>query len=193
MPGPIGVYRPWWQKRLGSLAVAVVLLLVVLGRLANLGLEALWFQEMGELSVLTKRWTAESLLLLAGFLVAFAVLATNLVAAVRRSPAFRIMPRGDVNLNLVRFERRVPAIAFAIAAFLAMLFGSSLYHHWFVLLAFLKRVPYGVSEPIFGLDAGFYLFTLPVLVRLESWLMGLAVTALVLTATFFHGCMAGLS
>jgi hypothetical protein len=164
------------------LLVAAVLLLTVLGRVANLGVEALWFQEMGALSVLTKRWTAESLLLVAGFLVAFAVLATNLVAAVRRSPAFRMTPQGDVNLSLVRFERRMPAIAFAIAAFLAMLFGSSLYHHWFVFLAFLKRLPYGVSEPIFGLDASFYLFTLPALVRLESWLMGLAVTALVVTA-----------
>lgn len=46
-------------------------------------------------------------------------------------------------------------------------------------LAALNAVPFGVAEPAFGRDAGFYVFTLPVLSGLVGWAMGLVVATLV--------------
>lgn len=47
--------------------------------------------------------------------------------------------------------------------------------NWDVVLRFLYQVPYGASDPVFGKDIGFYLFSLPAYVALKNWLLLLVV------------------
>ena len=42
---------------------------------------------------------------------------------------------------------------------------------WDLILRFIYQVPYGQSDPLFGKDIGFYLFSLPVYVALKNWLL----------------------
>src|SRR2546426_6032807 len=164
-------------RRFVWLLVGALFLYILLGSGVRLAVEALWFHELGYLSVLETRLVSESLLGLAGFAAAFGALAATLLAAVRRSPGLRMSARGEVNLGLLQLERRVPQLALGVAALAALGFGSALADSWLTLQMFRHRVPYGTSDPVFGRDVGFYLFTLPVLRLALSWLMGLAVTA----------------
>ena len=44
------------------------------------------------------------------------------------------------------------------------------YNNWEVILRFFNKVPAGITEPVFGKDAGFYLFSLPFLDAIETLL-----------------------
>jgi uncharacterized membrane protein (UPF0182 family) len=52
------------------------------------------------------------------------------------------------------------------------------YSNWQVMLKFWFSVPVGVSEPVLGIDSGFYLFTLPFLDRIYSLLIILTVISI---------------
>jgi hypothetical protein len=72
-------------------------------------------------------------------------------------------------------DRRLRFGAAAIGTVAGALWG---YGAWDVILRFLHRVPAGIDEPILGLDAGFYLFTLPLL----DSLFALALTCTLIAA-----------
>ncbi len=110
--------------------------------------EMLWFNALGYGE---RFWTAVAAE--AGFFLAGAVVG-GLVVLV---------------LTLAVPDRRLRAAAAAVGAAAGGLWG---YSAWDVILRFVHRVSAGVSEPILGLDAGFYLFTLPLL----DSLYGLALT-----------------
>ena len=56
-------------------------------------------------------------------------------------------------------------------------------------LRFIRQAPYGQSDPLYGKDIGFYLFSLPAYVALKNWmLLTLALCALVAGAVYWaHG------
>jgi len=128
--------------------------------------EMLWFQALGYGG---RFWTAVAAE--AGLVVGGALLAGG---AVRLLTA-RLRPR----------RARLAATAFGL--FVGALWGRGA---WEVILLFLHRVPAGVSEPILGLDAAFYLFTLPfldVVYGLAFTVAGIAVVAAVVTAVLTAG------
>ena len=57
------------------------------------------------------------------------------------------------------------------AVLLGLLTASIELSNWEVVLRFLHQVPYGESDPVFGKDIGFYLFSLPAYVALKNWLL----------------------
>src|SRR5439155_17291942 len=54
------------------------------------------------------------------------------------------------------------------------------------LLAAIRQVPFGVAEPAFGRDAGFYVFTLPLLRFLVTWGLMLCLVGLIATAVGYY-------
>ena len=58
--------------------------------------------------------------------------------------------------------------------------------HWQTVLRFLNRVSVGIPDPILGLDAGFYLFTLPLLEALHGLLFTLSILALAVGFVSVH-------
>ncbi len=86
----------------------------------------------------------------------------------------RFVPRGR------RGPRRWAPIAGALVG------GLWGYQAWADVLIFMNRVPAKLTEPILGLDAGFYMFVLPLLDRVHALLLWIALLGLVaaLTARF---------
>jgi uncharacterized membrane protein (UPF0182 family) len=74
---------------------------------------------------------------------------------------------------LVYPRSTVRAIALALSVSLGLIMAS----HWGNVLQFLFSRPFHRSDPLFSLDIGFYIFTLPILQLLETWLAGLIVFA----------------
>ena len=85
----------------------------------------------------------------------------------------RIAQRGLVpNPLVVQFSagaaaadvtRLVRGLALPSALGLALLFGMGAAGSWLGVLQFLHRTPFGVTDPVFGRDVGYYVFTVPVI------------------------------
>lgn len=67
----------------------------------------------------------------------------------------------------------------AIALSFTVLFPWVLSHNWARVLQYFSPTSFNASEPLFGLDISFYIFSLPFWELLELWLMGLFLYAFV--------------
>ncbi|NJR66542.1 MAG: UPF0182 family protein [Leptolyngbyaceae cyanobacterium CRU_2_3] len=61
----------------------------------------------------------------------------------------------------------------AIAITFSILFGWLLSQQWAVVLQYQHPTSFNISEPLFGHDVGFYIFSLPLWESVELWLFGL--------------------
>lgn len=152
-------------------AIAALLLLVLLlgSAGARLYTDALWFGELGRSDIFRTRLLLTVLVRLVSGALAAVIVFTSLVLVLRRLGPVHVRRRYG-NLEIAEQIPR-PAV-FAISALLAVLAGwwlSGLQFGGDVPLfayAWLRRVPWGVSDPLFGFDLSFYVFTLPVLFRI---------------------------
>ena len=101
----------------------------------------------------------------------------------------RIAQRGLVpNPLVVQFSagaaaadvtRLVRGLALPSALGLALLFGMGAAGSWLGVLQFLHRTPFGVTDPVFGRDVGYYVFTVPVIAGALGLITTLTTFALV--------------
>ncbi|MFN6515263.1 MAG: UPF0182 family protein [Nostoc sp. CreGUA01] len=61
----------------------------------------------------------------------------------------------------------------AIAVFFSAIFGLILFQNWAKVLPYFYATTFNSTEPLFGKDISFYIFSLPFWELLELWLMGL--------------------
>jgi uncharacterized protein len=169
-------------RRRRSFGLVVLALLFVLFLFFSNGVqliaEWLWFQSLGYERVFTTRLVAEAVLGLAVTGLVFGFLYANL----------RIAQRGLVpNPLLVRFSSEAPAVdvtrlsrrlALPAALGLALLVGLGATAGWLAVLQFLQRTPFGVTDPVFHRDVGYYVFTVPVIGGALGLLIGVTTFAL---------------
>lgn len=182
----------FWTASRSRWLIATVLTLGGLLLLARLGsafyVEILWFQEVGQTDSFWKR-TLWSWGLRAGVVLLAAGLAWfNLQRVARTLGAVRIRRR-FANIEIAEQLPRV-YVVWSIAA-TSVLFGL-----WFGaavpseiatdVLLWLNAPDWGLQEPVFNRDAGFFVFALPLLLQALS--LGLALTFLLLAL-----CLAGYS
>src|SRR5437773_4845706 len=169
------------RRRLLVLVVVAIVLLLLLPSLVTLGAEWPWFQALGYERVFATRLVAKALLGVGVGLVAFAFLYASLRFAQRGVVPDGVVLRsrdGAATLDVTRLLRRM---ALPAALGLARLFALAATGGWLDVLQFLHRTPFGVADPVFGRDVGYYVFTVPVI----AGTIGLctAVTTLTLLAT----------
>src|SRR5881296_2678605 len=184
MTAPLSVARlpPRRRRRLGLVVLVLLFaLFLLLSNLVPLAAEWLWFQALGYERVFTTRLVAEAVLGVAVGGAVFAFLYANLRIAQRGlvpNPLVVQVSSGAAAVDVTRLLRR---LALPTALGLALLFGLGAADGWLGVLQFLHRTPFGVTDPVFGRDVGYYVFTVPVI----AGTIGLctAVTTLTLLAT----------
>ncbi|MGJ0509712.1 MAG: UPF0182 family membrane protein [Methylocystis sp.] len=87
-----------------------------------------------------------------------------------------------------RWRLLIAGASLALAAVVALSEAGN----WDVVLRFFYQAPFGQTDPLFGLDIGFYLFALPALIALKNWmLLALALSILSAGAIYWaHGDLA---
>jgi len=147
----------------------------------------LWFSSLGHEQVLLKVITTKIWLFLLGALI-FAVLAApNLYAAFRFDAGMK--PQGIQGLPANSLERaKKLLILFAVGAtVLAALFlAGRAASEWEMILRFLNGVAFNQTDPIFQKDFSFYVFTLPALGFVRSWLITVVVLIMIIVAGFHY-------
>ncbi len=162
-----------------SLALLVLVLFVMLPSMAELYTEWIWFGEVGYQGLFVKSLTARALVGIAGFLVAFAFLFGNLRLAVRRAHRPFVVFTGGGDLQPIILERRhLGFLALAVAALVSLFISGVASSRWITVLQYLDATPFGDADPLFGRDAGFYVFTLPMLDLLRLGLQSIVILTL---------------
>ena len=172
------------RRRLGLGALVVLFVLILLlPALVQLAAEWPWFSALGYARVFTTRLVAQAVLGLSVGAVAWAFLYCNLWIAQRGlvpNPLIVQFSAGASTVDVTRLLRRLTLPA---ALGVALLFAGGAAGGWLQVLQFLYRTPFGVMDPVFGRDIGYYVFTVPVVagtLRLLTILTALALAAVVL-------------
>jgi len=167
-------------RRLFILA-AILLVILIFGRTAlSEWVDLLWFQSLGYGSVLWKTLGLETGVFLVSTVVTF-VLLYGAFYVMRRShqadlPSTHSIVIGGRPVSLpVAPALRI--ISFGVSLVVAFLTGSTMMAQWPTLALFLyaPHAAGSVTDPIFGKPLNFFLFTLPALQVLTSWLLTLAI------------------
>jgi len=173
---------PRRQRRLGVVVLVVLFaLLLLFSNLVQLAAEWLWFQALGYERVFTTRLAAEAVLGVGVGGVVFAFLYGNLRLAQRGLVPNPLVVQFSSGAAAVDVTRLLGRLALPTALGLALLFGMGAAGGWLGVLQFLHRTPFGVTDPVFGRDVGYYVFTVPVIAGAIG--LGIAVTTLTLLAT----------
>ena len=136
-----------------------------------------WYDSLGLTSVLVTRIVAKLGLFLAGAVLFWLIVALNIYLARRFSP--NGLSGTPLEQTVSAFGLRVAPVALAIAAILAFFVGVSTAATWEALLLYFNQSQFGLTDPIFGRDVGFFVFTLPIWQMLRSWLMFTLIVSLV--------------
>ncbi|PPK98743.1 hypothetical protein CLV92_101444 [Kineococcus xinjiangensis] len=153
------------------------LIAVVVG--ARILTDVWWFDQLGFLSVFTKRlWLQIGLFLAGGTLMAAAV-GVTLSLAYRSRPIYAPISTEQAGLDRYRESleplRRLVTLALSLGA---GLFGATVASaQWETALLWWNRVEWGTTDPQFQLDYGFYVFTLPWIQFVVSFLTAVVVLA----------------
>ncbi|UCF40506.1 MAG: UPF0182 family protein [Gemmatimonadota bacterium] len=165
--------------------LVILIALVAVIFLAATGLPALislvanwyWFDAVGFESVFfTVLWTKLGVGVVVGFL-AFAFVAFNLRFTQRGLIPEGILASISSSLPKVDPTRLLRILVWPVALLFGLGFGAAASGAWLTLQQFLHRTAFGVTDPVFGRDVGYYVFTLPAI----SVVVGLAISVTVLT------------
>lgn len=201
------------RKRVAILVAVTVLALIVLGRAGDTLVDWLWFSSVGYVGVFWTTYATRAGLFVIVFVLSAGVLWLSGGLALRfvRGPALwpsRPAAPGasyqpftryglgqggpQTSLGLLGYATaHVPwrLLVAGAAILLGLLTAFVELANWDVVLRFLYQVPYGESDPVFGKDIGFYLFSLPAYIALKNWLLLLVLFSAALAGVVYwaHG------
>lgn len=169
----------------GIILAAIFLLPGLVGPGITLYIDWLWFDSLGYLSVYRTRIVALVGMFLAGGLLVLAFLGVNWFLIPRR-----LLRYLELVVRPRRQRLRVGSTLFTIlligaALLIAWVMGSIASSWWLDFLLFRHALPFGLTDPIFGKDAGFYVFKLPFYQHIVGWLLGLVVVGLIGTVVIY--------
>ncbi|MFF5057319.1 UPF0182 family protein [Micromonospora sp. NPDC000663] len=170
------------MSRRGRVTIAVLVGVFVLFTLLGWGVQAwtdwLWFEEVRYTEVFTGVLLTRLLLFLVIGLGMAVVVGGNLWLAYRLRP--RLRPHSVEQATLERYRMALtPRLGTWIslaAAVIGLFAGLSAQNRWNQWLLFRNGGDFGIKDPEFGVDLGFYVFQLP----FWRYLLGVAFTAVVL-------------
>ncbi|HEX5540203.1 MAG TPA: UPF0182 family protein [Micromonospora sp.] len=158
--------------------LGVLLFFTLLGWAVQAWTDWLWFEEVDYTQVFTQVLTTRLLLFLAVGLAMAAVVGGNMWLAYRLRPL--LPPHSPEQATLERYRMllgpRIGTWLMVVAAVVGLFTGLSAQGRWSQWLLFRNAQDFGVGDPEFGTDIGFYIFQLPFL----SYLLGVGFTAVVL-------------
>ena len=160
-----------------GLAALIIVILIVLGLADELLVDLLWFGVLGYRSVFLTQLGAQVTIFVAVWFVAFVAICVSGFVALGLSQErerLHIVRRSEemteVNLpELIRaFGDRIPwrLLVVAASALLGLFAASGEASSWDTYLKGFYAVPFGHTDPAFGKNLAFYIFTLPLL---EDW------------------------
>jgi uncharacterized membrane protein (UPF0182 family) len=173
----------WFQAFL----IAVLAAWVLHKPLASLLVDWWWFESLGYDEIFVTSLGAKTGLFAVSFLVSAVFLGVNVWICDRQASldAFRLaMLIPDAPLDPRRVLQLVRGLMVAAVLAPSLVLGAAAAGEWFQLLCYLSPQDFGIADPVFSLDVGFYVFQLPLLVFVQTWATALVSLTIMLVAGF---------
>jgi uncharacterized membrane protein (UPF0182 family) len=186
--GNYSIFGRWLPLKL--IILAALLLIALLVVTSGLIQKELWMRQLGYTGVF---WTLLSLrleLFCAAFVVAFLYLWINLRFAGRNGVTFHpdswtsdsaFLENSGIEISTANLKLAIGALAVVAALIFAVVY----YAQWDTFLRFRYGGSFGLSDPLYGVDVGFYLFSLPFYELLQRSLTALTLIALLAVPVFY--------
>ena len=166
-------------------AAVIVVLFVLVFATAAFWVNWWWFGSVGYRSMLTTRYAAWALSFLVGGALAGAFFAGNLVLAARwvRADAAATPSAGRATSGRAAFGRWLMLLPTVVAtAVVVVAAGVASGDRWTTWLLFLRGDDFGVADPVFGRDVGFFVFAVPALSAARTGALAVVVVTALATA-----------
>lgn len=186
----IDLHRPS-RHLLRNMIVAAVLMIAILAGIASYIEQWLWMRQLDYVGVFWTLFSAQAGMFTSAFVFAFLYLWINLRQVNRNGadfsgsgqagiPAVTSTANGRTQPNIRLSPGLLKMVIAAISAGIALIFAVRFYAEWDTYLRFRYGGSFGVSDPLFGVDVGFYVFHLPFYILLQSSLTLLTVLTLLM-------------
>jgi uncharacterized membrane protein (UPF0182 family) len=164
--------------------VAVFLILTSLRGIAGFYTDYLWFKSLGLAGVWRGVLGAKTALAVIFTAIFFVLMWVNLRIADKIAPRFR--PSGPEEEFIERYHelvgRRTGLVRVAVSLLFALIAGAGVSSQWRDWILFTHHTSFGVKDPLFHTDIGFYVFQLPFLTFVVSWLFAALLIIFIVTA-----------
>lgn len=170
------------------LLAALVLLLIFLPTIAGLYADIAWYQSLGFSSVFYIPFATKVITGAATFLLVTGALLLNF-------QIFNKLNRGRLYITPDREGRiiqqpkevggTVKKIFVAVSVFIGILSGIAMSKNWATILKFLHQKPFNASDPVFGHDISYYVFTLPFIQSVAGLIFFLLVVSIIFTGALY--------
>ena len=165
----------------------IVIVILFSSRIAFFFTEWFWYKEMGFLTMFT---TIIRTRLICGPVVGmifFLFIMLNMLVAQRLKSRFPIII-GDNVLQLPGFRNidgYIKKVGVILALLLSILAGYGASTQWDLFLKTFNSVPFGLIDPLYAKDFGFYIFILPFLEYINTMLFFLGICSLLFSAGLY--------
>ncbi|MEX1008484.1 MAG: UPF0182 family protein [Acidimicrobiia bacterium] len=180
--------EPRRRFRLRGWIIGLVVLFLVLAfslrGLAGFYTDFLWFDSLGQGSTWSSLLAAKVAPALVFTVAFFVIMWVNLVIADRLAPKYRSM--GPEDELIARYQQvagpYTGRIRVGVSLFFALIAGIGVSSQWRQWVLFTHSQKFGMKDPQFHKDIGFYVFQLPFLKFIAEWLFAGLVIVLIVAA-----------
>ncbi|MBE3127572.1 MAG: UPF0182 family protein [Candidatus Atribacteria bacterium] len=155
----------------------ILLIFIVVSGIASIYIDIIWFKSIGFISIFWKILLTRGAVIIFFTALFFIISYVNLTFARRFAPEFKVelsqdeFERPEIQLykslqNIQVNKKFVLWFSLIVALFMGFSEGSS----WEKILIYLNRTSFGITDPIFNKDIGFYMFSLPFWEFVRNWL-----------------------
>jgi hypothetical protein len=170
------------MKRPGlpSLLLLGAILLFVVPSSVTYYTDWLWFSELGYEGVFLRTLNTQLIVFTATFAAVFLFLFFNLRAARGAITRPHVIMGTDSEGRAIAIETgQIAGLALPVSVLIAMGMGVAAARNWLTWLNFFNATDFGQTDPLFGRDASFYVFRLPVWQAIQQQAFVVSLLALV--------------
>lgn len=155
-----------WRWIFAAIVVAIAFVCAIVFGLAKFITDCMWYAQLGFESVIWIQlaakigvWALYALLMAAfGYLSAF--------IAIKKRPGSEDGVYVKESGNVLNTKKGISSklamhVAGVVSLIVGAVFGMQFYSHWVQILLMFNYQPFGIKDPQFGFDNGFYVFVLP--------------------------------
>ena len=172
------------------MAAGLAALYVILTALSSVWTDFLWFKSVGYESVWRTNLLTSVMLGAIGMVVVFAFVYFNLVITERTAPSFEGLELTEEEELVERFREwagpRMFWLRLAVAGAFSVLLGVTAADWRTQFLQFRSPTAFGVTDPQFGTDLGFYVFRLPFWSLLANWAFNVVALVLIFVVALHY-------
>lgn len=180
-PSPSRPVRPKRRSALLPTIIVVAALVVAVLIFSGIYTDLLWFDQLGFSGVFWTERVAKLLIFVAAFLIMALGVYFSIRTAYKARPIYAPDSAREDNLN--RYQMQLEPVRRVVMIGVPMVFGlfagTAGMAQWDKVMLFLYRVPFGSTDPQFGLDLSFYTNTLPFLGFVVGMLISVTVIAFI--------------